>query len=360
MRACFIHIGTHKTGTTSLQVTLNRHHSDLETLGYVYPRTGRPPEAPDGHHNIAWEIADDRRFQKKYGTLDDLITEVRRVPHNVILSREDFECSIHHRERFQEFIRRLQSCQLAVKIVVYFRNRVDYSQRLYLTMLNFGIVESSNQFLEEILRSGQFRWRDWIFPFCYKDLLTRLQAIKEIDVIVRSYDRPNDRSLIVDYLSIFGLDPTEVGIDTNIRTNVRSDIMNSVRLFCQNRKGAPLDRNEDQIIASLFAPLKDKSLDISNRSKRRIVERFRDSNEYVALRYEDVEFLKHPDVSLDRVDETLWMETVFSSDLQHQIDGMATTFRAEHDVIVRGRDQLSVECHRLAGARRSWALAGRR
>lgn len=64
IRTCFVHIGTHKTGTTSLQVALNRHCTELDGQYYLYPRTGRPTMAPDGHHNIAWEIAGDWRFQR--------------------------------------------------------------------------------------------------------------------------------------------------------------------------------------------------------------------------------------------------------------------------------------------------------
>src|SRR6202022_3469950 len=75
MPRCFIHIGTHKTGTTSIQHLLSRNSSALRQMGYYYPDAGRLELHP-GHHNLAWGISGDRRFRDDYGTIDDLIREV--------------------------------------------------------------------------------------------------------------------------------------------------------------------------------------------------------------------------------------------------------------------------------------------
>jgi hypothetical protein len=346
MRTCFIHVGTHKTGTTSLQVLLNRHHTDLDNHQYLYPRTGRPPEAPDGHHNIAWEISSDSRFQRKHGAIDDLVDEILAASHNVILSSEDFECSIHHPAHFRQFIRRLQACHLAVKIVVYFRNHFDYTQSLYLEMLKFGVVKSFNEFVNEILDDGQFRWRDWIFPFCYTNLLTRLRAIEDIEVIARSYDRPKGGSVIVDCLSVFGLVSDTLGMDTSLRVNVRSNLVDAVGLFYESRKGTPMDGVEHYIIESLFRPLGDRRVDISEESKIRIVERFHDDMLPMdgIAEFDDA---NSPDVHLDPIEESLLMERVFSSDLPDQIATIARVFRTEHEIAPNERDLFAATCDSL-------------
>jgi len=276
-----------------------------------------------------------------HGTIDDLTTEIMAVPHHVILSSEDFECSIHHPERFQQFIRRLQACHLDVKIVIYFRNQVDYAQSLYLTMLQFGIVESFNEFVNDILDDGYFRWRDWTFSFCYRSLLTRLQAIEGVEVIVRSYDRPKDGSLIVDCLSVFGLVPDMLGIDTTVRANLRPNIVDAVGLFCTNRKGSSLDDVEKQVIGAMFGPLKDKRVGISTESKLRIVAKFRDAKDDIlpgeGSAASDEAKANGPDVYLDRIEEALTMEGVFSSLLPDQIASLARAFRSGHDVALSER-----------------------
>ena len=243
MRTCFVHIGTHKTGTTSLQMTLNRHRDELEARHYLYPLTGRPPESVDGHHNIAWEISRDQRFRQEHGTISDLISEIRGVPYDILLSSEDFECSVHHAARFREFIERLQKEMFGVKIVICFRCQIEYSQSLYLEMLKFGIRHTFEEFLDEILDREGFRWRDWIMSFSYLDLLTILQSIPNVDIIARSYEKLEAGSLVDEFLSILGLDAGALGADTTLRTNARVGIVTAMMLFCRNR-GLALDAAE--------------------------------------------------------------------------------------------------------------------
>src|SRR5204862_1632178 len=74
-RELLLHVGTHKTGTTSLQVTLADLSADLAARGILYPETGR---VGAGHHNIAWGLVGDRRFDRGVGYLDELADEIRR------------------------------------------------------------------------------------------------------------------------------------------------------------------------------------------------------------------------------------------------------------------------------------------
>src|ERR1700730_1496523 len=128
MRQCFLHIGTHKTATTSVQHLLDGHPRELEASGLLYPKVGRPDEAAAGHHNLAWEIASDRRVRPGFGTADDLIRELANTSQNVILSSEDFESSVHHRDRFESFIQAIQSLGIQMSLVIFLRNQIDYAE----------------------------------------------------------------------------------------------------------------------------------------------------------------------------------------------------------------------------------------
>jgi hypothetical protein len=91
-----VHIGTHKTGTKSLQSMLGHHSTWFADQGLYYPVTGRLQDG--GHHNIAWQLCGDFRFDPANGSLYDLVGELdRRRPPNVFLSSEDFE-SLYRRE----------------------------------------------------------------------------------------------------------------------------------------------------------------------------------------------------------------------------------------------------------------------
>jgi hypothetical protein len=163
MRTCVVHIGTHKTGTTSLQMASSRHSADLQRHNYLYPRTGRPPGAADGHHHIARELSGDRRFRPEYGAAADLLAEVRDSYQDVILSSEDFECSVLDPCGFEAFVRLLRANHFAIRVIVYLRNQVDYAQSLYQTMLPFGVPDSFGAFLGKILEDGRFCWQEWVF-----------------------------------------------------------------------------------------------------------------------------------------------------------------------------------------------------
>ena len=52
-RIIWLHIGVHKTGTTSIQTALARHRDLLRTHGVYVPKAGTVDRC-SGHHAIAW------------------------------------------------------------------------------------------------------------------------------------------------------------------------------------------------------------------------------------------------------------------------------------------------------------------
>jgi hypothetical protein len=51
-QSVYLHIGPHKTGTTSLQHYLSHNRTHLSRVGWLYPKTGCP-DTSYGHHNFA-------------------------------------------------------------------------------------------------------------------------------------------------------------------------------------------------------------------------------------------------------------------------------------------------------------------
>ena len=93
---CVLHAGTHKTGTTSIQALLTQNAEILADEGIYVPRAGRARRflGSDyvGHHNIAWELNGDARFDRGEGTLADLLVETAAVSQRVVvITSEDFE-----------------------------------------------------------------------------------------------------------------------------------------------------------------------------------------------------------------------------------------------------------------------------
>lgn len=85
----YIHIGLHKTGSTTLQHFLKINKNVLKKLGYLYAETGL---VYSGHHNFSWNLKNDSRFKEQYGCFDKLQLEIDSISvNNIILSSEAFE-----------------------------------------------------------------------------------------------------------------------------------------------------------------------------------------------------------------------------------------------------------------------------
>jgi hypothetical protein len=284
MRKCFLHVGTHKTATTSIQHFLDSHPQQLARSGYLYPRVGRPEEASAGHHNIAWEISGDRRFRPDYGDGAALIREIADTNHTIIISSEDFECSAHHAERFGKFIGSIQQLGFRVHLIVYVRNQIDYAESLYCTLLQFGFTRPFSVFCDEILATGVIRWREWIFPFRYDDFIAKLASLA--DVVVRSYDRPAQGSPISDFLAAVGIGESSMFSEELPHENQRPDLSESVRHYWHNRTGNSLDRGDLDSIAARFRDYKARWPGMSLTHQRQFAEAFDQGNLRLSKRFQ--------------------------------------------------------------------------
>ncbi len=282
MRRCFVHIGTHKTATTSIQHLLDRNSSALLQRGYFYPQAGRPEGLP-GQHNLAWEISGDHRFQDAYGTIGDLSREVKDRCEDIILSSEDFGCSLYNRSGFLEFVSVLQSSGFLVTLILYVRNQVDYLPRIYLTLLHFGFKQTFDCILASTLDKGEFRWREWIFNFDYCDLLRWVDENANVNVIVRSYEHSRT-SVCSDFLSIFKLTLRDLHRDDEVFEHVSLPLRDYLLMFLQNRMGRRLLENEEKAVFRLVPPGA-KKINLSPLVKLDLFRRFSDANHRLFIQY---------------------------------------------------------------------------
>ena len=313
MRKCFIHIGTHKTGTTSIQQLLSSSNSLLQNHGYFYPQSGRP-DLP-GQHNLAWEISGDRRFSPHHGTIDDLLKEVECRSDDVILSSEDFECSLHHEPGFSDFVSLLQARGFTVVFVLYVRNQIDYLPRIYITLMLFEMDVAFGRVLKEILETSELRWHEWRFNFDYCDLLRRINQHENVKVIVRSFDAAQ-ASLCSDFLSIFNLTLRDLNVDVEVVENVSLPLSDYIMMFVQHRIGRAL--TDDQKKALLNRVPRNARIDLSPGTKLALYQKFRHSNRELFLRYDIPE--PHLDErSMVEGPETYYVDEVFCENIEAMI-----------------------------------------
>ena len=196
----FVHVGTHKTGTTSLQVLLASNDHALQRADVFVPQTGRISTASAGHHNIAWELANDPQFDPQHGTFAGLLREAAAAnASTVCLTSEEFEFL-----NFDEAaLKRMRDGLLAIgykpKIILYLRPQADYLESLYAEASRVWNIEFG-EFVDTIVATGLYgRSR-----FEYDRLAGAFSAIfGKAQTIVRAYrsSQPPD-ALLQDFIGI--------------------------------------------------------------------------------------------------------------------------------------------------------------
>jgi hypothetical protein len=159
-RRIFLHIGTHKTATTTIQAGCCDNRAALLASGWLYPETGM---YIFGQHNVAWEMCSGHeqpwnhvnhwvRFRPERGGMTELLAEINAFPaQNVILSSEDFDGL--QTERIQQLGEHLK--EFHVEVIVYLREQASFLQSAWAQFVKSGyVIEDFHTFIDRMLTSG--------------------------------------------------------------------------------------------------------------------------------------------------------------------------------------------------------------
>ncbi len=181
----FIHIGTHKTGTTSIQFFLQEHRGKLKSAGILVPRAGTGIiDAPAGHHNIAYELCGDPNFDRNLGRTAELIAELRGAPEPIaVISSENLQFLHGQPDKLHKFDQDLDAAGYDRTYLVYFRNPEDYFKSMYTQLKNterlpsgtyaslYKRMQTDGHFLDRISRNFEFdyarfriKWQSIVGP----------------------------------------------------------------------------------------------------------------------------------------------------------------------------------------------------
>ena len=255
-RPVLIHAGTHKTGTTSLQMLFTRHRAELRDQGILYPAMGvwSGGSEVESHSNIAWELMGHVLFDSTSGTLDDLIDEIAASDcEKVLLSSEEFSCLFTRPDRLRDFKDRLESAGLAPQIALTFREVEEYAASLYVTLASFAFDMDYAEFTERVATEGQVTFRQNTYCFDY-GLLERTfsEVFGEEAVTCTDYD---SRDAVGQFLKSFdwffggALDGTDLELRSNSSMSRVEELRNRVRVRQQRIDAleAEIDGLEQQI-----------------------------------------------------------------------------------------------------------------
>jgi hypothetical protein len=230
----FIHCGLHKTGTTALQQFFGSNAQVLLDAGLHYPSAGTST-AP-GHHNLAWELARDRRFFGRHGNLEMMLRQTAAVGKDTVISSEDFESSLLSPERWTSVVEALRDLGFSVSFVIYLREPASYLRSLFLENIKHGCGDEFSTVARSVVERGSYTLEDWVFQFDY-DLIARAMArVPSCKVIFRSFEHLVDGSIVADFFDAIGhiVPPGTKVADT--QANVQAGATDLLEQFYSNRR----------------------------------------------------------------------------------------------------------------------------
>ena len=116
----YLHIGFHKTATTTIQRGLFLNQDRLKRAGWLFPKSGLIWNL--AHHNLSFELYDDPRYLPEFGGLEQLTSEIKQAKQkNIILSSEDF--GFRDAKTIRLLYEKLSCISKDITIIVYVRRQ---------------------------------------------------------------------------------------------------------------------------------------------------------------------------------------------------------------------------------------------
>jgi len=246
-KTVYIHVGPHKTGTTTIQHGLALNEKSLSRQRVLVAKTGRPYPGNAGNHNLSWElrIPNSRVYKPEYGTWKDLQNEIRenRRVKKIFLTSEDF-CLLDEGaiRTIHEYL-----SDYEVKVIIYLRRQDDAHQSLWVEFAknraNLPIVGSFIEWLEE--------YNYAIRNYDYLEIVSKWEAVFSPDnIILRVFDPVKFQpSLFHDFLSLCDIELNHVITPkhTNISPGVKT--IEAIRLLKNHIDFTHLDERKWNMMA---------------------------------------------------------------------------------------------------------------
>jgi len=199
----FVHIGTHKTGTTSIQEFIRANAGSLAKHDLYIPDAGTIA-SESGHHNIAWQLRGDSRYCKSYGNVNSLLNELENCSQGAaLISSEDFEYLVEGGDALKGFELKLININWRVIYILVLRKQKDYLRSLYAELIRHGCNVKYDEFVLRIIKNGKFCWADgWCFYFDYYQFVNKLRSITDAELRIVSYTNATaNNSLVTDVVN---------------------------------------------------------------------------------------------------------------------------------------------------------------
>lgn len=273
----FLHIGNHKTGSTTIQNSMKKESELLlSKYGILYPETFQVRGA---HHLFASTILNEKMLfgEEIVDTTDELMTELKREiqlkkPKSIFLSSEEFfrfhEKDIVNLETFMDIFDEIE-------IVVYLRNQFDHIESSYKFNVLWEFVQLQQSFGEYLERQLSSDYH------CYDQRLLEWKKIfSRARITLRDFNEEIKQGLLLNFYR------SVLNIDFPVKDNKDNESLSRLSSIILKLKNSPKWSSADRKACIESLKKFDQKSNINKKQKlyssveySQVIEKFYNSNE---------------------------------------------------------------------------------
>lgn len=299
-KTIYLHIGIPKTGTTAIQHFLRHNSISLLKQGVLIPKSVLTPNneiltlyatrnsrKKFISRSKSWNLQDVMNFPKK---LNDEISKYRKKLNKIIFTNEGLSVSVISKNEFKALKEIVCIKDYQVKVVLYLRRQDDYILSAYSTNVRRG-------------RTSEFNISDKINVLEYDKFLNLWEEEFGFEnLIVRVYDKMefHNNNILYDFAKTVGINTEKLLFkEEPINKSLDSEKLEFLRLFNKHcpfyiQKGTKINPNRFNIVKILELISNSNKLNCSLAERENILKEYAKSNETVAKKFFDREFLFNP------------------------------------------------------------------
>ncbi|MDR4305211.1 hypothetical protein IHQ68_01035 [Chelatococcus sambhunathii] len=234
---CFVHIGPHKTGSSSLKHFIRANEDELETRGLFFPRSrDRQGKRARNHQILALcdEIGPDGELRSGAVFWPEIDRVARGSRTNILISSEMFSASLSHPGRLDRILTFFEKRGYDVRMLAYVRDQPAWLNSWYVqSQKRLARPEPFEDFAEEWLREGRVEPARYLAPFL---------ADQRCAVEVISFERAAASGLEDDFIRRCGIDDCASLTRATVRnTNAGAKTVFAARQIMERLGGSPRD-----------------------------------------------------------------------------------------------------------------------
>lgn len=301
MKTLYLHIGTPKTATSSIQKFLDENKETLEKHGYCFPKSvyryRKVNIRRNGHFLVNKIVKEDGKRDKEQEKICsekgfDQIADCFHKFDNVIISDEAIwhSSSYFRKNTFSKLKRNADENGYQIKVIVYLRRQDQFLLSRWNQSVKQNFSYAAKLTCDEYVLKVQKKERK-IFEYASK-LDEIADYIGKENIIVRRFqpDSWKDRSIIHDFMYEIGLDVTDEFIELEKEANLRlnNNTTEIKRIINQNQR---FTDNEISYLGKLLREISENNPEkkptsmLSKEETQKILSEYEQENLRVAEEY---------------------------------------------------------------------------